>query len=406
MHDTVRFENAAGATLVGVLHQPDTGHAHASAVFAHCFTCTKNLKAAVDIADALASAGIAVLRFDFTGLGQSGGDFEDTHFSSNVDDLVDAAAFMARRVMPPAVLVGHSLGGTATLSAAARIDSVRAVATIGAPAEAEHVLNLLGDDLEDIEKAGSAEVRLAGRPFRIRRDFVEDVRAQNVRDGIAGLRRALLLLHSPLDEVVPIDEASRIFASAMHPKSFVSLDRADHLLTDRADSRYAGQVIAAWAARYLEDREPAPEPARHVEGATVVHGRPGDVFLSAVNANGHAMLADEPEDYGGTDLGPTPYDFLAAALGSCTVMTLNMYARRKRLEVERVEAVVRHERIHAKDCADCTSKEGHVDRLTREIRIDGALDDDARARMLEIADRCPVHRTLHGEIRIVSRLAD
>jgi putative redox protein len=325
MQEKIRFTNSNQVELAGVLHLPDAGAIRACAVFAHCFTCTKNLKAAVGIAQTLADTGIAVLRFDFTGLGQSKGEFADSHFSSNVQDLVDAAAYLEDAYHSPEILVGHSLGGTAVLAAAHRIDSVRAVATIGAPADAEHVLHLLGDDLETIAEQGEARVQLAGRPFHIRSDFVEDVRSQSVRDGIARLRRALLVMHSPVDEIVPIEEAARIYTSAMHPKSFVTLDDADHLLSRAEDSAYAARVLAAWVARYLPYEPVQPPEAAFVSGSTTVAARPGDIFLSSVNADGHRLLADEPESYGGEDRGPTPYDFLAAALGSCTAMTLNRH---------------------------------------------------------------------------------
>jgi putative redox protein len=405
MQKPVHFSNADGIQLAGVLHLPDAGPVRACAVFAHCFTCTKNIKAAARIAGALAGEGMAVLRFDFTGLGQSEGEFAETHFSSNVQDLVDAAAYLAEEYHSPEILVGHSLGGTAVLAAAHQIDSVRAVATIGSPADADHVLHLLEEDLDTIAERGEARVSLAGRPFHIRSDFVEDVRSQAVRDGIGKLRRALLIMHSPVDEVVPVEEAARIYSSALHPKSFVTLDDADHLLSRDQDAVYAGRVLAAWAARYLPHEPVQPPEAPFVRGATTVAARRDDIFLSAVNAAGHRLLADEPERYGGEDRGPSPYDYLAAALGSCTAMTLNMYARRKQLPLDQVEVTVRHDRVHAKDCEDCESEDGQVDLLNREIAFHGPLSDEQRERMLEIADRCPVHRTLENEIRIRTALA-
>jgi uncharacterized OsmC-like protein/pimeloyl-ACP methyl ester carboxylesterase len=404
MKEQVKFQNSRGEQLAGIMHMPDAGVIQACVVFAHCFTCTKNIRAAVTIADSLVTEGFGVLSFDFTGLGQSEGDFSDTHFSSNVQDLVDAAEFLAQTFEAPLLLVGHSLGGTAVLAAAHLIPSIVAVATIGAPADAEHVLHLLDDDLETIEQQGEAKVNLAGRPFHIRSEFVEDVRSQSVRDGIRSLRRALLVMHSPIDELVSIDEAARIYSSALHPKSFVSLDDADHLLTRDRDSRYAGQVLAAWASRYLPGEIHQPPAVEHIKDATVTAGRAEDIFLSTVNANGHGLIADEPESYGGGNRGPSPYDFLAAALGSCTVMTLNMYARRKELPVDKVEVLVQHTRIHAKDCEDCETKTGRIDQLSREIKLSGDLSDAQRQRMLEIADMCPVHRTLEGEIKIRSVL--
>ena len=396
----VRFANRDGLELVGSLELPPGGDWRATALFAHCFTCTRNIKAARNITRALADAGFAVLRFDFTGLGESEGDFADTTFSSNLDDLEDAAGWLGNRLAPAQLLLGHSLGGAAVLAAAERLDSVRAVATIAAPADAEHVLEHFGDDLETIEREGSARVRLAGRPFRIRRDFVEDARSHSLEERLRKLRRALLVLHSPVDRTVSVDNAQRIFANAIHPKSFISLDDADHLLSDKADSRYAGSVIASWAHRFLQLREPDAVAGVRVSGCTE------DRFLSRVRAGRHSLLADEPRDSGGRDLGPAPYRYLAAALGACTVMTLNLYARHKNLAVDRVVCDVDYDRVHADDCEDCDSGGGQVDVLRRRITIEGDLDESQRARMLEIADRCPVHRTLENEIRIRGRLED
>ena len=406
MQKQVRFRSSTGAELAGRLHLPDAGSPRAHALFAHCFTCTKNVMAAVNIAEALCLEGIAVLRFDFTGLGQSEGEFADTHFSSNVQDLLDAADYLKQEHQAPDILVGHSLGGTAMLSAAHRIGSAVAVATIGSPADAGHVLHLLEDDLPAIEEHGEAIVRLAGREFRIRSDFVEDVRSQSVRDGIRGLRKALLVMHSPIDEVVPVEEAASIYRSALHPKSFISLDNADHMLSRVDDSLYAGHVLAAWASRFIHDPDEVVEPAVYHTGHVVVAGRPEDIFRVAINADGHRLVGDEPEKYGGTDTGPSPYDLLSAALASCTVMTLNMYARRKRLPLESVRVDVQHGKIHAEDCLDCQSESGKIDRFVRTIHLRGDLSDEQRRRLLEIADRCPVHRSLHGEIDIRSRLVD
>lgn len=405
MRKRIQFRTEKGTHLAGILHLPDAGAPHTFALFAHCFTCTKNVKAAVIIADSLSQQGIAVLRFDFTGLGQSEGDFANTNFSSNVQDLLHAANYLESEYRAPAILVGHSLGGTACLAVAKQIDSVRAVATIGSPADAEHVLGLLESDLETIEQQGEARVQLGGLPFKIRKDFVDDIRSQNVRDGIHTLGRALLVMHSAVDRVVPIEEAARIYTSALHPKSFVSLDDADHMLSNERDSRYAGQVLAAWASRYIEVLPQIPA-ARFEAGQVVVTGKTHDQFQVSINANGHPLKGDEPESYGGLNSGPSPYDLLAASLGSCTVMTINMYARHKKLALDSVEVSLSHDKIHAVDCADCETKEGKIDRFKRKIRLKGELTDEQRQRLMEIADRCPVHRTLRSEIEILNELVE
>jgi len=396
----IQFENRAGLKLTGTLELPPGGLWQATALFAHCFTCTRNIKAARNITRALSKAGFAVLRFDFTGLGESEGDFADTTFSSNLDDLEDAAAWMARHVDGPQLLLGHSLGGAAVLAVAERLDSVRAVATLAAPSGPAHILRQFGDNLDTIKEQGSAEITLAGRPFRIRQDFIDDAREHSLAERLKKLRRALLVMHAPGDTIVSITNAQEIFTQALHPKSFVSLDDADHLLSREADSRYAGNVIAAWARRFLRLEEPGS-----IEGARIT-GRTADQFLCHVQAGRHVLIADEPSSHGGGDQGPDPYRFLATALGSCTVMTLNMYARRKKLNVDTVSCEVTHDRIHAEDCDACESTSGKVDRLTRVISIEGDLSEDQYRRMLEIADRCPVHRTLENEIRIETRAAD
>jgi putative redox protein len=406
MQQNLKFTNREGQTLAGVLHAPDVAPPRASAVFAHCFTCTKNIKAAVRIADALAGEGFAVLRFDFTGLGQSEGDFSETRFSSNVDDLVDAAEFMSGRDQPPALLIGHSLGGTAVLAAAHEIESVEAVATIAAPADPEHVLNLLDHKVEKIENEGSARAELGGQPVRISKAFIDDVRTRSVSDNLGSLRKALLVMHSPVDDIVSIDEAARIYRQALHPKSFVSLDDADHLLSRDRDARYAARVLAAWAGRYIKDEAVSPPQARFVENAAVVDGRRDDGFLVSINANGFPMLGDEPPGQGGSGRGPSPYNLLASALASCTVMTLNFFARREKIPLERAEATVRHERIHAEDCAECEKKSGRIEHFTRTISLRGDLDDSHRQLLLKIADRCPVHRTLENDAHISTTLEE
>jgi putative redox protein len=399
---TLRFDNGRGDTLAAVLDLPPDGEATGCALFAHCFTCSKNLSAATHVSRALTAEGLAVLRFDFTGLGQSGGDFADTHVSTNVDDLVAAARFMGETLEAPGLLVGHSLGGAAVLLAARHLPSVRAVATIGAPCRPDHVRHLLVGSEAEIEAHGEAEVVLGGRRFTVRKDFLDDLDRHRMDEAVGGLGRALLVLHAPADQTVGVENAAHLFGQAKHPKSFVSLDTADHLLTEPADSRYAGAVIAAWASRYLG----APQPARKAgapDDNRVTARTPGGGFRTEVVANGHALVADEPASVGGTNEGPTPYDLVAAGLAACTSMTLRMYAERKGWPLEAATVRVRHAKVHA---ADADAAGGTLDRFEREITAEGPLDAEQRARLVEIAERGPVHRTLHGFVEVTTSLVD
>jgi uncharacterized OsmC-like protein/pimeloyl-ACP methyl ester carboxylesterase len=397
--ERVSFPGHGGVRLAGLLDRPLAGPVRGHVLFAHCFTCNKNLKTVANISRALTDVGLAVLRFDFTGLGESGGEFAATGFSSNVADLLAAADYLAAEHGGPELLVGHSLGGAAALMAAAQIKACRAVATIGAPSHPSHIEKQLSGGLAEIREKGEATVDIGGRPFQVRREFLDDLAAQPILERLRRLRRALLVLHAPLDQVVSIDHAGEIFTQALHPKSFVSLDRADHLLSNPADARYAGSVIASWASRYLEE----PQPAKPGPGVTARTGRRG--FLTPLESGTHALLADEPEAAGGSGLGPSPYDLLSAALASCTSMTLQMYARHKGLALDQARVTVTHAKVHASDCAGCETKTGRIDRFEREIELAGELDEAQRVRLLEIADRCPVHRTLDGEVQVVSRLA-
>ncbi|MBO6757695.1 MAG: OsmC family protein [Roseibium sp.] len=400
----IEFDGARGAKLAARLDLP-AGRVRAFALFAHCFTCSKDIAAARHIAGALSADGIGVLRFDFTGLGGSGGDFASTDFSSNMDDLTRAADYLRQNFMAPTLLIGHSLGGAAVLAAAGDIPEVRAVATIGAPSDADHVIHNFHGKVGEIREKGEAQVQLGGRPFTIRREFLDDLEAQRVRDKVANLKKALLVLHAPLDETVGIDNATNIFMAAKHPKSFVSLDKADHLLSRAEDAAYAARVIASWASGYM-DAEVAATEDPVLDGVEVVETGLGK-FQAMVATGSHRLIADEPESVGGFDSGPSPYDFLSTALGACTVMTLRMYADRKNLAVNRIGVTVGHGKVHAADCEDCTSeqqtRDGRIDRFERIISIDGDLDVETHARMLEIADKCPVHRTLEAGAAVVTR---
>lgn len=398
--ERITFAGHSGADLSARLDLPEGPHL-ATALFAHCFTCGKDVVAARRIAARLAAMGIAVLRFDFTGLGQSGGDFAETGFLSNVADLTAAAGWLAGRKMAPALLIGHSLGGAAVLKAAAGIASVRAVVTIGAPFDPGHVTHNFAGALDRIEAEGSAEVDLGGRPVRVGRTLVREVAAENLAPAIANLRRALLVMHAPRDSVVGIDNATEIFRAAKHPKSFVTLDDADHLVSRPADADYAAEVIAAWAARYLDLKAPAPPPGAP-EGIVRVSEADPKGFLQNVQSGPlHHALADEPETYGGTDRGMSPYGFLAAGLGACTSMTIRMYARRKGWPLSHIRVDVCHDKVHAQDAEAGGDR---LDLFRREITLEGDLDADQRARLLEIADRCPVHRTLEKGARVETRL--
>ena len=399
MPEKIRFENADGNALAARLDRPDGESPCAFALFAHCFTCSKDLRAAGAISRALTRHGIAVLRFDFTGLGESEGEFADTNFSSNVEDLIAAADYLSEHYEAPRILVGHSLGGAAVLQAAQRLDSVQAVSTIGAPYDPEHVTQHLQDAVEDIEEKGEARVQLAGRTFTIRKQFLDDLAATKMETTIRTLGRALLIFHSPVDQTVGANNAAKIFQAAKHPKSFVSLDDADHLLTDRSDAEYLGVVLGAWAEKYV-DRSVSEPDTPDEDVVTRTEG----TYRTAIQAGRHALVGDEPESVGGDDDGPTPYGFLLSALGSCTGMTLRMYADRKEWPLDETIVRLSHEKVHAEDCENCDTEQGQVDLITREIEIRGRLSDDQRERLFEIANKCPVHRTLLGDVDVRSSL--
>lgn len=397
----IRFENAEGKELAARLEMPAHQHPHTFALFAHCFTCNKNLTAVRNISRELTMKGFAVLRFDFTGLGESEGDFADTNFSSNVEDLIAAARYLEQHHQKPALLIGHSLGGAAVIRAAHKLPAVQAVATIGAPFSPEHVNHLLEEGEADIKKAGKATVNIGGRPFTIKQQFLEDIRSQNQQEKIAKLNRSLLLLHSPQDLTVQIENAANIYRTARHPKSFISLDGADHLLTRKEDSRYAGEVIASWAKRYLEYQQ--IEPLRsEKEVAVRLHSE--DAFTSEVSVRHHSLTADEPASIGGNDFGPSPYELLSAGLGACTAMTLRMYAQRKKWPLKSVTVHLEQYKDHASDCENMEKPGSKIDHFERVLEIEGDLDEEQRKKLLEIADKCPVHRTLHAPVEIRTTL--
>ena len=400
MRQKVEFQSN-GVTLSGALESRETPP-RCYALFAHCFTCGKDVAAASRIARALTAQGIAVLRFDFTGLGNSDGDFANTNFSSNLQDLLAATDFLRKQYAAPQLLIGHSLGGAAVLAMASRVPEATAVVTIGAPHRAEHVAHNFHASIEEIERKGVAEVDLGGRRFSIKKQFLDDIESQASLE-LGKLRKALLVMHAPLDATVSIEQAEKIYLEARHPKSFISLDDADHLLTRKADSEYVARTIAAWASRYL----PQEDATRHaaVSGGHVRVEEKDHKFSQHVNSDSHYWLADEPTAVGGKNSGPDPYEHLLAALGTCTSMTLRMYADHKSIPLEHVVVELQHSRDHYKDCEGCEESSMKIEVLQRIVTLRGDLSNEQRQRLLEIADRCPVHRTLHGELRVATELA-
>ncbi len=397
----VTFTNTEGQTLSGRLELPADQYPHNFVLFAHCFTCNKNLGAVRNISRGLTSEGFAVLRFDFTGLGESEGDFADTNFSGNVEDLIAAANFLKQEYQAPTLLVGHSLGGAAAIFAATEIDSIKAVATIGAPSNPKHVKHLLKSDIQEIETQGKAVVNLSGRDFTIKKQFLDDLETKSLPEVAKNLNKALLVMHSPQDTTVEIKNAEEIYIAARHPKSFVTLDGADHLLMQKDDSIYAGKVIAGWSSRYVDlPEEPKISSKHHV----VASLQGGEGYTTQMKVGNHYMVADEPESVGGKDFGPSPYELVSAGLSACTAMTIKMYVARKGWDLQNVEVHTSYDKIHAVDCENCEDPTAKIDTFEREIKLEGNLDEKQIKRILQIADKCPVHRTLHSETQVITTL--
>lgn len=398
------FINQDGIELSGLLELPEQPIGFA--LFAHCFTCTKDIVSASRIARHLADKGIAVLRFDFTGLGNSDGDFSNSNFSANLGDLQSAADYLRQHYQAPDFLIGHSLGGTAVLATAEHIPELKAIITIGAPAEPNHVLKQFSDNIDDIVEQGCKEVDLAGRPFTIKKQFIDDLQSYTLTERIRRLRKPLLIFHSPIDTTVSIDQAKLIYTAAKHPKSFISLDKADHLLSNKQDAEYVASTIQAWVQRYLSINNTVETPKKDIPKGHLLVEEKNHAFLRNVMTDSHQFPSDEPIHVGGSNLGPTPYDLLLASLGSCTSMTLRMYANQKKLNVTKIEVKLHHDRIHNEDCQQCLDGKSIQDVIYRELIIEGDLTEQQRQRMLEIADRCPVHRTLHNELDIQTKLVN
>lgn len=397
--EKVGFTNRNGFKLSAMLELPPDEHPHTYVIFAHVFTGNKSLIASRYISRSLTQSGFAVLRFDFTGLGESEGAFEDTNFSSNVDDIIAASEFLNENYEAPKVLIGHSLGGAAVIFAASQLENIKAVATVGAPSEPEHVTHLLKDKIEDIVEQGDAKVSIGGREFKVKKQFIDDLKSKNMYGIIQNLKKPILVLHSPQDSVVSIENAAKIYHAAFHPKSFVSLDGADHMLSNKKDANYTGDLIAHWVQRYLDiPKKEALDSDREVVA------RLGDVgYTTEIQAGAHGLIADESEKTGGEDFGPSPYQYLSAALGACTAMTLQMYARRKGWDLKEVKVHLDHGKRYVDDCNTCDGEEKKIDIIDRVIEVEGNLTDEQKQRLMEIADRCPIHRSLTGEVRILTQ---
>ncbi len=393
---SISFQGSQNNNISAILDLPLDERPEAYALFAHCFTCSKNLLTVKRISRSLTNEGIAVFRFDFTGLGQSEGEFSETNFSSNLADLQLAADYLKEHYESPQLLIGHSLGGTAALHSATNIKSVKAVATIGSPFEAAHVKHMFQSKLDELEQKGEAEVDIGGRSFRFKASFLDDISKQSTSEILPELQRALLVFHSPQDRIVNIDEAASIYNAAKHPKSFVSLDGADHLVRNESDATYVGDVIASWARRYIPKQ---PKNELSLQQQVAVRSTENR-FTTELRAGKHHFLADEPESVGGLNAGPAPYDLLLSALGACTSMTIKMYADHKGIDIGELETHLSHERQHKKDASNCDKKGAYLSTLKREIRFDDKLDNDIRKKLIEIANKCPVHRTLEGPIEI------
>ncbi len=387
---SIKFKNDRGLELSGKLEFPLTKKPDAFAIFSHVFTGSKNLNATRNISRALTLNGIAVLRFDFTGLGDSQGDFAESNFSTNVADIMAASKYLEENHSAPSILIGHSLGGAAAIYAAKKIDSIKAVCTIGAPSEPQHVTHLFGLSLETIEKDGEAEVTIGGRKFIIKRQFIEDIRAVDLEAITRDLKKAILILHSPQDNVVEIENAAKIYHAAHHPKSFITLNNADHMLSNKDDAYYAAHVISSWVKRYI----PIPKKEELKTEKQVIAKLGAKGYTTDIMAGKHGLIADESEELGGNDFGPSPYELLNTALGACTAMTLQMYARRKKWPLKDVRVHLSFDRSYKDDCMNCEDYERKLGLYDMRIELDGPLDEDQKARLLEIAHRCPVHKTL------------
>ena len=402
-NEKLKIENSKGHKLQAYLELPANQKPNYFAIFAHCFTCSSSLSAVKNISRALTNHGFGVVRFDFTGLGRSEGEFADSHFSSNVDDLIAVNDYLTKNHEAPSLLVGHSLGGAAVLVAASKLDHIKAVATVGAPATISHVKHLFSHDIEDIKEKGEVQVNIGGRPFKINEDFVSDFDKTDLPSIVKSLRKPLLILHSPIDTIVGIKNAEQLYHNAHHPKSFITLDDADHLLSNTRDSLYAGDIIGSWVQRYFEPKE---NKMLDTDGEQLVAhlNLKEDNFTTTIQTAKHNFIADEPAHVGGDDFGPSPYDFLSAGLAACTVMTSKLYAERKKWDLQEVYAHITYSKKHSEDLMLDIESPTRIDHLLKKLTFIGNLDESQRQRLKEIASKCPVHKTLQKEVIIDTEL--
>jgi uncharacterized OsmC-like protein/pimeloyl-ACP methyl ester carboxylesterase len=393
----LNIKNDKGFTLHAYLELPANQKPNHYAIFAHCFTCTSSLSAVKNISRALTNYGFGVVRFDFTGLGKSEGEFADSHFSANVEDLIAVSDYMFSNYKAPSLLIGHSLGGAAVISAAAKLENIKAVATIGAPATISHVTNLFSHGIDEIKDKGEVEVNIGGRPFKINNEFIDDFSKTDLLSIVKNIRKPMLILHSPTDTIVGIKNAEQLYQQAHHPKSFVSLDNADHLLSKSEDSNYAGNMIGVWVQRYFNAQE---NEMLETKGEQLVGhlNLLENNFTTSIQTKKHTMIADEPASAGGDDFGPSPYEYLNAGLVACTAMTLKLYAQRKNWDLQEVFVYVTHSRKHSDDLGIEVNKPSYLDHISKKLKFVGNLDETQKQRLKEIASKCPVHKTIASEV--------
>lgn len=407
--ERITFTNPSGQMLSARLDLPEGG-CRFYALYVHCFTCSKDLLPASRICRFLAAQGIGVLRFDMTGLGASEGDFAETNFETNIGDILSAVEAMTRASKEPSLLIGHSLGGTAAIVASGHIPSLKAVVSINAPSHPRHVKKRFLDQEDKIVKEGSAEVMVEGRPFVIKKHFLEALEETDMQTILQNLTVPLLVMQAPDDSIVHQQNGFDLFAAAKNPKSFCALPGADHLLTDLKSSEYVASMIKAWSAPYIAETH-GTLSSSPIESVVVAENKKGK-FTQDVTWGEHIFRADEPvEIAGGLGTGPSPYDFLTAALGACTSMTLRMYADLKKIPVEHISVRVQHHKEDRPEEKEILTtlplkKPDQMDVFSREISIEGPVTAEQKASLLTIAEKCPVHKTLSRRSEIVTKLTD